>query len=133
MPSEYEALVAALKLLTIPFVEYGLKARPEGAYGVVQLDFEANTLNGGDGKVDRVWEGSVDVFYPKLTDRSDIIDAVEETMATILGNSWSLNSTQYESGTGLFHVEWVFQCQDTPEEPAPEPEGGDNNAVQDEG
>ena len=133
MPSEYEALVAALKLLTIPFVEYGWKARPEGAYGVVQLDFEANTLNGDGGKADRAWEGSVDVFYPKLTDRGDIIDAVEETLTEILGNSWSLNSTQYESGTGLFHVEWVFQCVDTPEEPEPEAEDGEENAVQDDG
>lgn len=132
MPSEYEALVAALKLLTIPFAEYGWKARPEGAYGVVQLDFEANTLNGDGGKADRVWEGSVDVFYPKLTDRGDIIDAVEETLTEVLGNSWSLNSTQYESGTGLFHVEWVFQCVDTPEEPEPEPEGGDQSAVSDD-
>ena len=133
MPSEYEALVAALKLLTIPFAEYGWKARPEGAYGVVQLDFEANTLNGDGGKADRAWEGSVDVFYPKLTDRGDIIDAVEETLTEILGNSWSLNSTQYESGTGLFHVEWVFQCVDTPAEPEPEAEDGEENAVQDDG
>ena len=132
MPSEYAALVAALKLLTIPFAEYGWKARPEGTYGVVQLDFEAGSLDGDGGKTDRAWEGSVDVFYPKLTDRDDIIDAVEETLATVLGNSWSLNSTQYESGTGLFHVEWVFQCMDTPEEPEPEPtpEGGGTDGVQ---
>ena len=127
MPSEYEALVAALKLLTIPFAEYGWKARPEGAYGVVQLDFEAGSLDGGGLKQDRSWEGSVDVFYPKLTDRGDIIDAVEETLTEVLGNSWSLNSTQYESGTGLFHVEWVFQCMDTPAE------DGEENAVQDDG
>ena len=129
MPSEYEALVAALKLLSIPFVEYGWKTRPEGAYGVVQLDFEAGTMNGDGGKADRAWEGSVDVFYPKLTNRGDIIDAVEETLTTILGNSWSLNSTQYETGTGLFHVEWVFQCQDVEAEPEPKPEGGEGNAV----
>ena len=127
MPSEYEALVAALKLLTIPFAEYGWKARPEGAYGVVQLDFEANTLNGDGGKADRAWEGSVDVFYPKLTDRGDIIDAVEETLTEVLGNSWRLNSTQYESGTGLFHVEWVFQGMDTPAE------DGEDDAVQNDG
>ena len=28
MPSEYEALVAALKLTSIPFMEYGWKTRP---------------------------------------------------------------------------------------------------------
>ena len=135
MPSEYEALVAALKLTDIPFAEYGWKKRPEGAYGVVQLDFEAGSLDGDGDKIDRAWEGSVDLFYPKLTDRGDLIDEVEETLTEILGNSWSLNSTQYESGTGLFRVEGVFQCVDTPEEPAPEPEpeGGDDDGVQDDG
>ena len=119
MPSEYEALVAALKLLSIPFAEYGWKTRPEGAYGVVQLDFEAGQLNAEGEKQDRSWEGSVDVFYTKLTDRDDIIESVEETLATVCGDSWYLNSTQYETGTNLFHVEWVFQVLDSPE---PEPE-----------
>ena len=127
MPSEYAALVAALKLTNIPFAEYGWKTRPEGAYGVVQLDFESGQLDGDGEKLDRAWEGSVDLFYPKLTDRDDLIDAVEETLATVLGSSWELNSTQYEAGTGLFHVEWVFQCVDN-EEPDPE-QGGDQGAV----
>ena len=127
MPSEYEALVAALKLTSIPFAEYGWKTRPEGAYGVVQLDFESGSLDGDGEKLDRSWEGSVDLFYPKLTDRGDLIDEVEETLAAVCGSSWSLNSTQYETGTGLFHVEWIFECQDTPED-----EGGENNALQNE-
>ena len=122
MPSEYEALVAALKLLSIPFQEYGWQARPEGAHGVIRLDFEAGQLNGDGEKLERSWEGSVDVFYPKLTDRTDIIDAVEEVLGEICGASWSLNSTQYEQETGLFHVEWVFEVLDTPEEPEPVPQ-----------
>jgi len=109
MPAEYEALVAALKLTDIPFAEYGWKSRPEGAYGVVQLDFEAGSLDGDGAKLDRSWEGSVDLFYPKLTDRDELIDEVEETLTAICGNSWELNSTQYENSTGLFHVEWVFE------------------------
>ena len=132
MPSEYEALVAALKLLSIPFAEYGWKTRPEGAYGVVQLDFEAGQLNAEGEKQDRSWEGSVDVFYTKLTDRDDIIESVEETLATICGDSWYLNSTQYETGTNLFHVEWVFQVLDTPE-PEPEVPEVQQDAVPDEG
>ena len=133
MPSEYEALVAALKLTSIPFAEYGWKTRPEGAYGVVQLDFEAGSLDGDGEKLDRSWEGSIDLFYPKLTDRSDLIEEVEETLTAITGSSWYLNSTQYERGTGLFHVEWAYEVLNTPEpEPDPKPEG-DNNAVHDAG
>lgn len=121
MPSEYEALVAALKLTSVPFAEYGWKNRPEGAYGVVQIDFEAGNLNGDGGKQDRAWEGSVDLFYPKLSDRTDLIEEVEETLAEVLGDSWNMNSTQYETGTGLFHVEWVFQVVN--DETEDEPEG----------
>ena len=120
MPNEYEALVAALKLTDIPFAEYGWRTRPEGAYGVISLEMEADQLNGDGAKLDRVWEGSIDLYYPKLSDRTDLIEAVEETLEEILGCSWELNSTQYENNTGLFHVEWVFQCQDVPD-PEPEP------------
>ena len=113
MPSEYEALVAALKLTNVPFAEYGWKNRPEGAYGVVSLEMEAGQLNGDGTRLDRVWEGSVDLFYPRLSDRSDLIEEIEETLTEICGSSWELNSTQYENATGLFHAEWVFQVMDT--------------------
>lgn len=131
MPSEYEALVAALKLTSIPFAEYGWKARPEGTYGVVQLDFEAGNLEGDGAKIDRSWEGSVDLFYQKINNRSDLMAEVEEILTEILGDSWHVNSMQYENETGLFHVEWVFECQDVTEpeeEPEPETEPGAQDA-----
>lgn len=121
MPYEYEALVAALKLTSTPVAEYGWKTRPEGAYYVVQLDFESGTAVGNGVKLDRSWEGSLDLFYPKLTDRDDLIDATEEILEEVFGASWSLNSTQYEAGTGLFHIEWVFEALDEPEPDPPEP------------
>jgi len=121
MPSEYEALVAALKLTDIPFAEYGWKTRPEGSYGVVTLDFEAGTATGDDQKLDRSWEASVDVFFSKISERNDIIETVEEVLEEICGSSWALNSNQYESSTGLFHLEWVCVLIDTPE-PEEEPE-----------
>ena len=120
MPSEYEALVAALKLTSTPVAEYGWKTRPEGAYYVVQLESEAGSLDADGAKMDRSWEGSLDLFYPKLTDRDDLVDATEEILTEIFGSSWYLNSTQYETGTGLFHVEWVFEALDEPD-PDPEP------------
>ena len=116
MPSEYAALVAALRLTSTPVAEYGWKTRPEGAYYVVQLDGEAGSLNGDGAKLERSWEGSLDLFYPKLTDREDLISEAEEILAEVFGSSWYLNSTQYENDTGLFHVEWVFECLDTPED-----------------
>lgn len=107
MPADYEALVAALKLTDIPFAEYGWKTRPEGIYGSVQLDMESESMDADGGKQDRAWEASVDVFFPKLSDRQNVIATVEETIEAVCGDSWELNSLQYETSTGLFHVEWV--------------------------
>lgn len=121
MPSEYEALVAALKLTDIPFAEYGWNKRPEGTYGVVQLDFEAGSQDGDGEKQDRVWEASVDVFIRLIRERDDVIEAVEEVLTQICGSSWHQNSHSYETNTGLFHIEWVCQVMDEAEEPEPEP------------
>jgi hypothetical protein len=130
MPSEYEALVAALKLTSYPVAEYGWKTRPEGAYLTTSLDFESGTLTGCGEKLDRSWSGSVDAFFPKLTDRDDVIETVEEILSEIFGDSWGMNSLQYENTTGLFHIEWTFDAVDTEPEPEPEPEPedpGDDN------
>ena len=115
MPSEYEALVAALKLTDIPFAEYGWNKRPEGTYGVVSLDFEAGTLDGDGGKLDRKWEASVDVFFYKLSERGDVISTVEEVLAEVCGDAWEMNNSQYETETGLFHIEWACEVMDTAE------------------
>ena len=109
MPAEYEALVSALKLTGIAFSEYGWKTRPEGPYGVVSLDMDADELAGDDGKRDRSYEASVDVFHSLLRDRAEIVSTVEEVLGEICGSSWELNSIQHESATGLFHLEWVCE------------------------
>jgi len=121
MPKEYEALVAALKLTGTPVAEYAWKTRPEGAYYVVQLDMEGGSLNADDAKQDRSWEGSLDLFYTKLTDRDDLVEEAEEILTEIFGSSWYLNSTQYEHATGMFHAEWVFEALDGPEPDPPDP------------
>ena len=128
MPSEYTALVAALRLTSTPVAEYGWKTRPEGAYYTVQLDFESGELAADGEKQDRSWEGSLDLFYPKLTDRDDLVEATEEILTEIFGASWYLSSTQYERDSGLFHVEWVFEALDEPEpDPTETPAETDEN------
>lgn len=112
MPSEYEALVAALKLTDIPFAEYGWKTRPEGTYGVVSLDFESGDFTGDGAKLDRAWSASVDVFHEKLADRDEIVTEIEEILNEICGDSWELGSIQHENSTGLFHLEWTCEVMD---------------------
>lgn len=121
MPSEYEALVAALKLTDIPFAEYGWNKRPEGTYGVVSLDFESGSQDGDGEKQDRAWEASVDVFIRLIRERDDVIEAVEEVLTQICGSAWWQNSHNFETNTGLFHIEWVCQVMDEAEDPEPEP------------
>lgn len=124
MPSEYEALVAALGETGIPFAEYGWRSRPEGTYGVVSLDFEAGNLNGDTEKQDRAWRASVDLFCKMLEDRQSAISEIESAIAGVCGASWGLNQVQYEQETGMFHYEWECQVTGTVTEPPKEETGG---------
>ena len=109
MPAEYEALVNALKATGIPFVEYGWKTRPEGTHGIVSLDLEANSENGDGEKLDRSWQAPVDVYIAALSDRKTVIKTVEDAIRSVCGNSWEMYSTQYETQTRLFHIEWICE------------------------
>ena len=123
MPEEYTALVEALQNTNIPFKEYGWETRPDANHGVVSLEFEAGDLNGDGVKQDRAFEGSVDVYFRKLSDRATMAATVESVLNTCCGDSWELNSIQHETDTGLFHIEWVFRVTGTITAPA---ESGDD-------
>lgn len=106
----FDTLVTLLKAIKgVQFTEYEWKTRPNGNFGTVQLDFEAETSNGDDGKIDRAWEGSVDLFThgKEMT----IVAAVETALESVCEGSWYLNSEQYEQSTGLIHREFVFQLE----------------------
>jgi len=122
MPSEYTALVEALKNTSIPFKEYGWETRPDANFGVVSLEFEAGSMYGDGTKQDRAFEGSVDVYFRKLSDRATLAATVETALTAACGDSWELNSIQNETDTGLFHIEWVFRVTGTITAPA---ESGD--------
>ncbi|MBR6442728.1 MAG: hypothetical protein IKS46_03490 [Clostridia bacterium] len=118
MPAAYEALVAALKATDIPFEEYGWKTRPQGIHGVITPDMEAGSMDGDGGKLDRSWETSIDVWFSRKADRRRVISTVESVLRAECGSCWDLNSSQYETTTRLFHIEWVCETAGdiTPEE-----------------
>lgn len=106
----YDELVRQLKAITgVSFTEYEWKTRPNGNFGTVQLDFEAADDIGDDQKIDRAWEGSVDLYThgKEMT----IVAAVETALESVCSGSWYLNSEQYERETGLIHREFVFQIE----------------------
>jgi hypothetical protein len=106
----YEELVSKLKEISgVQFTEYEWKTRPNGNHGTVQIDFEAEDDNGDDGKQDRAWEGSVDLFTRGK--EMMIVAAVESILEEVCEGSWYLNSEQYERETGLIHREFVFQLE----------------------
>lgn len=108
--SKYEQLVAALQdIQGVQFKEYEWRTRPDGDYGTVQIDYEALPDEGDDTKVDRAFEGSVDLFTHGK--QMMTVAAVESALATVCGASWYLNSDQYEHETGLTHREFVFQLE----------------------
>ena len=111
MPAAYEALVAALKATDIPFEEYGWKTRPQGIHGVITPDMEADSLDGDGEKLDRSWDTSIDVFFTRKADRRTVITTVENILRNHCGSCWIMNSSQYETTTRLFHIEWT--CETT--------------------
>ena len=106
----YDELVRELQAIQgVQFAEYEWKTRPDGNFGTVQLDFEAEDDIGDDCKQDRAWEGSVDLYTRGK--EMMIVAAVESVLDTVCGGSWELNSEQYERETGLIHREFVFQIE----------------------
>lgn len=106
----FEELVALLKAIpNVQFQEYEWKTRPDGNFGTVQLDFEAEDDNGDDLKQDRAWEGSVDLYTHGK--KMMIVAAVESALENICESAWELNSEQHEHETGLIHREFVFQLE----------------------
>lgn len=106
----FDELVRQLKAIkNVAFTEYEWKTRPNGNFGTVQLDFEAEDDDGDDCKQDRAWEGSVDLY----THGKEwvIVSAVETALESVCSGSWYLNSEQYEKETGLIHREFVFQIE----------------------
>ena len=106
----FDELVRELQDITgVQFAEYEWETRPDGNFGTVQLDFEAEDDDGDDCKINRAWEGSVDLYTH--TKAMLTVAAVESALETVCGGSWYLNSEQYERETGLIHREFVFQIE----------------------
>ena len=106
----YDELLRQLKAIQgVQFAEYEWKTRPDGNFGTVQLDFEAEDDNGDDRKQERAWEGSVDLYTRGK--EMMIVAAVESALESVCEDSWYLNSEQYEHETGLIHREFVFQIE----------------------
>lgn len=106
----FDELVRLLQAIpNVRFEEYEWRTRPDGNFGTVQLDFEAEDDDGDDCKQDRAWEGSVDLFTRGK--EMMIVAAVESALETVCEGSWYLNSEQHEKETGLIHREFVFQIE----------------------
>lgn len=106
----YEELGKDLEQIEgLPMREYEWATRPAGDFGTYQLDFDAASLNGNDAKIEQAVEGSVDAFLHR-PDKTKI-RAVEAVLTKHCGPAWRKNSRQYESSTGLLHIEWVFELE----------------------
>ena len=120
MCTEYTQLVAAMKALTqgekpnqitLPVAENAWATRPDAeSWGVIALEFEADSLHGDNIKVATAYEGSADLFSRKK-DGAGWVPLICGCLTDHCDGAWSLISHQYESETGLFHWEWAFQIE----------------------
>lgn len=107
MSDLYNALAEALEACGIPFAEFEWETRPEGDFGVYQLDFESGTDEGADTKIDRSFECSVDLFIRDKTREAAKAAVVEGILTDLFEDSWSLSSRQTEIANHLIHLEWT--------------------------
>ena len=124
MPDDYTNLVTAMKALTqasattsepdkaLKVAEDGWDTRPDAdSYGEIYYEFEAGSLDGNDRKKDRAYEGSMDL-YSRRRDGEGWPALIEQTLTEYCDNCWRLNYHTHETGTNLFHWEWVFQIEE---------------------
>ena len=123
MLEEYTALVTAIKSLTqasaittepdktLPVAEDGWDTRPDAeSYGEIELEFEADHLDGDNRKHDRAFEGSVDLYsYKRSGDGWP--ELIEQVLTDHCDCCWRLDYHEYERETALFRWEWVFQIE----------------------
>ena len=123
MPEEYLALVTAMKSLTqesavtsepakgLPVAEERWNTRPDvDSYGEIQLEFEADSLDGDNRKKNRAYEGSMDLYsYKKSGD--GWVPLIEEVLTEHCDSCWRLDYHTHERETGLYRWEWVFQIE----------------------
>lgn len=117
MGKKYEDLANALKNLEqtegqavfkLPMAEDEWNTRPDTvSYGFFSWDFEESQLEGNDRKLDRSYNGTVDLFSMAKSG-AGWVEMIEDTLTECCGASWELNSHQFERDTGLTHWEWVF-------------------------
>lgn len=106
----YDALFVALKATGIPFAEYEWATRPTGDFGLVGIDMEAAALIGDGEKLERAYEGTVDLFLQRIDKLK--IKAVEDVLKQHCGSSWREEDRMYETATKLLHIQWVFQLEE---------------------
>lgn len=102
-------MINNLKATGIPLVEFGWRNAPEPPYMVWGTDGTADAVH-ADGKLqERVRTGTIDLYSVKSmgADYQNVEKALNKS-----GVAWSLNSVQYEDGTGMVHYEWVWEVVD---------------------
>lgn len=100
---------ALLAASTIPMAEYAWATRPNGNYGIFQIDFEIPADNGDDLHQDRGCEGTVELY---TKGNAPLVYAeIESILTEICGDSWEMSDQMLDTGTGLLHRVYSFQLE----------------------
>lgn len=116
MPEEYLALVAEAKALEkdgvrLPMAEDEWNPRPDSDnYGMIALEFEADHMAGDNLKTHRAFEGSIDL-YSRNKYGGGWVPVIEQLLTKHCESCWRMNRPGYESGSRLYHFEWIFQIE----------------------
>lgn len=97
------------RITQIPFAEAAWQNAPRlhTNYGIYAIDGRYD-LSADETHAEKLVEGTVDAFI--VTGNGEYETGLVEAALDAAGVKWRYNSKQYEPGTRLTHIEWVFRC-----------------------
>lgn len=76
---------------------------------MVWAEDSANDLEANNAHAEKAYQGTIDLYTK--TESEPLRESIPQALESI-GAAYYLDSVQYESDTGLIHVEWVWEVLD---------------------
>jgi hypothetical protein len=105
-----DVIESALLTVGVPVSHYLAEKKPD-KYIVWAEDGQAGSDYADDEMQEQAIQGTVDYFTRIKNDPN--VKKIQKALNGIC--SWRLSSVQYEDDTRLYHYEWVFEIETTPE------------------
>ena len=107
LTSQLQRVATAFNDINCDVTHYAPVENAETPYIVWAEQGEGESFNADNAKSEQSIEGVVD-FYTQ-TEFDPILDDIQDTLNSLEGCSWKLDTCQYENETGIIHYTWNWE------------------------